>query len=239
MVRSFTILSMCRQIHRTASIRFLAAAGHADFPFHVCTPYVGLSAPGKKIVLVGLNPTGALGRKLLDAYDPVTGLREGAYDRYVKREAGGKPSLARGRFTRCFAEVARALREPVGVIVTNVHWNASSRWNTLPEALRFPAPLDRFLSMVKGECVVVVHGKATGEHYRALRERAPSLPDAVYCPHFSPLGKGDLPAIAAEIAGMADPFKLNILEDLLAEHHYDSKRPCRRDESFPRRRASG
>jgi hypothetical protein len=178
-----------------------AAAGHPDFPFHVCTPYVGLSAPGKKIVLVGLNPTGALGRKLLDAYDPVTGLREGAYDRYVKREAGGKPSLARGRFTRCFAEVARALREPVGVIVTNVHWNASSRWNTLPEALRFPAPLDRFLSMVKGECVVVVHGKATGEHYRALRERAPSLPDAVYCPHFSPLGKGDLPAIAAEIAG--------------------------------------
>lgn len=177
----------------------LADARYPGSPFHICTPYVGLSAPGKKIVLIGLNPTGALGRNLLEAYNPLTGLQEGAYERHVKRESGSKPSLARPRYTRCFSEVARALGEPLGLIVTNICWNASSSWKSLPKELRFPAPLDRFFPLINGECVVVVHGKPAEKHYRALRERVPSLPEPVYCPHFTPLGKGNLPDIAKQI----------------------------------------
>jgi hypothetical protein len=179
----------------------LVAAGHVNHPFHICTPNVGLSAPGKKIVLVGLNPTGAMGRHLLDAYDSITGLKKGAYDKHVQREPGSKPSKARPRFEECVAKVAEKLGEPVGVITTNTCWNASRRWKTLPKELRTSAPLDRFLPLIKGEVVVVVHGKPAEKQYRALRERMPELPEAVYCPHFSPLGKGNLGKIADVIVG--------------------------------------
>jgi len=174
----------------------LREAGCPNWPFHVCTPYVGLTTPGKKIVLIGLNPTGAIGRGLLDIYCPHHGIREEDYDRL---RPPGKPSLARPRFTSCFKEVDQILGESVGLIVTNIIWNASPSWKKLPKPLRFPAPLDRFFALIQGDCVLVVHGGKAQKRYASLRASL-NLPEPVCCPHFSPRGKGDLPDIAARIA---------------------------------------
>jgi hypothetical protein len=175
----------------------LAAVEHAGALYSVCMPYVGLSAPGKKIVLIGLNPTGAMGRWLLYAYDPLAGLKPGAYQRYGKRQSGSKPSLTRPRYERCFRQVSELLDgEPIGLINTNICWNASSDWKSLPKALKTVAPLDRLLALIKGE--VVVHGAEPKKRCQKLPALA-AWP-TVYCPHFAPLGKGNLPEIAAEIA---------------------------------------
>jgi hypothetical protein len=173
----------------------LRQARYPEWPFHICTPYVGLTTPGKKIVLIGLNPTGAIGRGLLDIYRPHYGIREEDYDRL---RPPGKPSFARPRFTRCFKEVEQILGEPVGLIVTNIIWNASPSWKKLPRPLRVHAPLDRFFALIQGDCVVVVHGGKARKHYASLQANL-SLTEPVCCPHFSPRGKGDLSDIAARI----------------------------------------
>jgi hypothetical protein len=194
-------------------------------PYHIFKSNVGLSSPVKKIVLIGLNPTGYLGRKLLDLYHPETGVPEEDYELAVRRQFNpakpnkkSKPSRARPRFTKCFRMVGRKLAgfpdwakvddpkdtrdgEPVGLIVSNVYWVASRTKKTLPKALRTPAPLEKFFKLIKEPYVVVVHGEDAQEAYNKLDTEHPelNLPPPVQCPHFNPQAHGDLPAIAKDI----------------------------------------